>query len=296
MNVEPTTEDSSTALGPDNQKPPPPIGDDYDQLVRELVFDKRAQPKDRTKTEEEIAQEEKEALEKAERARLRRMMGEEGEETDEEGQRKKRSRGGDDLDGDFIKGDEDEGWAGMGTGLTVAGAPQTSDDGEDDSEPTDPEQDAEDLESGSEDEDNDEDGSSSDESGEVEERSQESTTKPKGRLMTLTSSPRNPNELPFAFQCPSSHEEFLEILNGVDRADIGTVIERIRKLHHPSLGENNKFKLQVCPAVDQYLKSQLTQEVGFHLCPSRPHNIRLKRAATRTCSSRCYPTPLCRAQ
>ena len=49
---------------------------EYDQVIRELVFDKRAQPKDRLKTEEEIALEEKKKLEKQERQRIRRMNGE----------------------------------------------------------------------------------------------------------------------------------------------------------------------------------------------------------------------------
>jgi len=255
MDTEPTTKDSATALGPYKLEPPPPVGDDYDQLVRELIFDKRSQPKDRTKTEEEIAQEEKEALEKAERARLRRMMGEDDEESDEEDERRKRRRGGDDLDDDFMEEGGDEGWAGIGTGLTVSGAPQASDDDEDASEHTDPEQDDSDEESESsehEGENGDEDGSDSDESNGGEEHIEESlksTTKSKGRSKTLRSPPRNSKELPFTFPCPSSHEEFLEILEGVDQADIGTVVERIRKLHHPSLGEKNQFKLQVRLAI-----------------------------------------------
>jgi nucleolar protein 14 len=263
MDAEPTTEESATALGPDNPKPPPPAGDDYDHLVRELVFDKRSQPKDRTKTEEEIAQDEKEALEKAERARLRRMMGEEDEETDEEGGRRKRPRGGDDLDDDFIGDDKDEGWAGIGTGLQVSGAPQASDD-EDGTEHTDPEQDEEDQESGSGAE--DEDGNQSnyeDESDGSEEQVQtplESTRKPEGRSKSLTSLPKNPKELPFTFPCPSSHDEFLEISEGVDRTDIGTVIDRIRKLHHPSFGEKNKSMLQV------YLASSRSQTKAHSAC------------------------------
>ncbi|KAJ3556799.1 hypothetical protein NM688_g1821 [Phlebia brevispora] len=70
---------------------------EYDQFVRELAFEKRAKPKDRTKTEEELAKEEKEALEKAERRRIRRMNGEEDEnDSDEEGagKKKRRQRGG----------------------------------------------------------------------------------------------------------------------------------------------------------------------------------------------------------
>jgi nucleolar protein 14 len=40
--------------------------DAYDKLVKEMVMDQRARPSDRTKTPEEIAQEEKERLEKLE--------------------------------------------------------------------------------------------------------------------------------------------------------------------------------------------------------------------------------------
>lgn len=59
--------------------------DNYDQHVRELAFDKRAKAKDRTKTEEELALEEKEALEKAENRRQRRMMGKDEDGSDEDG-------------------------------------------------------------------------------------------------------------------------------------------------------------------------------------------------------------------
>ena len=162
-------------------------------------------------------------------------------------------RDGDDLDDDFLEVGGDEGWAGIGTGLTVAGAPQAFDHDEGASEHTDPEQDDSGEDSGRsehEGEDGDEDGSdSSDESSGGEEHIEESlksTAKSKERSKTLRSLPGNSKELPFTFPCPSSHEEFLEILEGVDQADIGTVVERIRKLHHPILGEKNQFRLQVC--------------------------------------------------
>jgi nucleolar protein 14 len=48
---------------------------DYDRFLKELAYDRRAKATDRTKTEEEIALEEKEELEKAEAARMRRMKG-----------------------------------------------------------------------------------------------------------------------------------------------------------------------------------------------------------------------------
>uniref|UniRef100_A0A0E0KG45 Nucleolar protein 14 n=1 Tax=Oryza punctata TaxID=4537 RepID=A0A0E0KG45_ORYPU len=49
--------------------------DAYDKLVKEMVMDQRARPSDRTKTPEEIAQEEKERLEKLEEERQKRMLG-----------------------------------------------------------------------------------------------------------------------------------------------------------------------------------------------------------------------------
>jgi hypothetical protein len=44
MDAGPATDDPATALGLDNPKSPL-VGDDYDHLVCELVFDKRSQPK-----------------------------------------------------------------------------------------------------------------------------------------------------------------------------------------------------------------------------------------------------------
>nr|CAB3498511.1 unnamed protein product [Digitaria exilis] len=49
--------------------------DTYEKLVKEMVMDQRARPSDRTKTPEEIAQEEKERLEKLEEERQKRMLG-----------------------------------------------------------------------------------------------------------------------------------------------------------------------------------------------------------------------------
>src|SRR5579859_1356817 len=49
----------------------------YDAALREMVYDKRSKPTERTKTEAEIALEEKERLETLEKERLRRMRGEE---------------------------------------------------------------------------------------------------------------------------------------------------------------------------------------------------------------------------
>jgi nucleolar protein 14 len=60
-----------------------------------------------------------------------------------------------------------------------------------------------------------------------------------------TPGPTSSNELPYTFPCPSSHEEFLDIIGGLADQDSLTVIERIRTLHHPSLSAENPSKLQV---------------------------------------------------
>ena len=227
----------------------PETEQDYDTHVRELAFEKRAQPKDRTKTEEELALEEKEALEKAERKRRRRMLGEDEEESDEDDgrgrlkNRRKRERGADDLDDDF---QEDEEFGGLGTGL---GGEVKSDvgavihdrfdgSGEDDDDDDDSDEAGED---GSEDSHAQDD---SDENSEAEEGDHSDLTS-RRKLSKAPSNRKESKELPFTFPCPETHEEFLKIVEEVEDNDVPTVIKRIRALYHSSLAPENKFKLQV---------------------------------------------------
>jgi nucleolar protein 14 len=206
----------------------------YDQFVRELVFDQRSKPKDRTKTEEELALETKNALEKAERQRIRRMNGEDdGEDSGEESRPAKRRRliGGDDLEDDFGSSGECDG---LGGGL----------------EPN--------LDNSSESGDVTDDSSDADSDVSEEEMEQDNNCEPPWRGLTNASGskPSNAernghrgskgsNELPYTFPCPASHEEFLDVIEGIVDQDISIVVERIRALHHPSLGAENPSKLQV---------------------------------------------------
>ncbi|KAI9447922.1 nucleolar protein 14 [Lactarius indigo] len=193
----------------------------YDQFVRELVFDQRSKPKDRTKTEEELALEAKTALEKAERQRVRRMNGEDDDENSEGEKPRKRRRpiGGDDLEDDFSDVDESGGLA----------------------KDSNSEHNGSDNGSGTE-----EDGASEEHDPTPSWSGLPSVTGP----ATLGSEERAPgwptgsNELPYTFPCPSSHEEFLDIVGGLPDQDSLTVIERIRTLHHPSLSSENPSKLQ----------------------------------------------------
>jgi len=203
----------------------------YDQFVRELVFDQRSKPKDRSKTEEELALEAKLALEKAERQRIRRMNGEDSAESSgEEGRPAKRRRliGGDDLEDDFD--DDADDWDGLGRGL-ISSSDNIGEEG------------------GFVDDDRKEDSESEDEtaSDHDSEPPWDGLGSPNlsGVERKAPQGPKGSHELPYTFPCPSSHEEFLDILEGVVDQDVPTVVERIRALHHPSLGAENASKLQV---------------------------------------------------
>lgn len=71
---------------------------EYDSKVRELTYDRRSVPADRTKTEEEVAREHEAKLKALETARVNRMNG-----LDEE-----RAQAGDDLDDNFWNGSDGE--------------------------------------------------------------------------------------------------------------------------------------------------------------------------------------------
>lgn len=214
---------------------------DYDQHVRELALDRRAKPKDRTKTEEELAVEAKEALEKAEKKRLKRMMGEEDDSDDEgaEGRGKKRPReaGGDDLEDDF-ENEDALAWDGLGAGLQ--GGARAGDGDEDGS-------DADDGSQGEEDEDEDGESASGSEGDDDESENAEepAPSRPTSKKPSKPSTNSAVKELPFTFPCPETHDEFLAIVKDVEDAEVPVVVQRIRSLYHPSLAEDNKFKLQV---------------------------------------------------
>ena len=212
----------------------------YDVLVRELALDKKAKPKDRTKTEEELALETKEALEKAERKRLKRIMGEEdGSNSEEDGpsakKKARRQAGADDLEDDF-QDDEDTPWGRLGAGLDADMASNI--EWGDNSEGR-----------GSETGSKDDEGDNSDEESETSEaESDEDETdheERRRRAEPTKHSESGNKELPFTFPCPESIDEFLSVVEGLRDEDIPTVVQRIRALYHPSLAMENKFKLQV---------------------------------------------------
>jgi nucleolar protein 14 len=232
--VRPTSTQDSSSMKHGDQE--------YDHFVRELAFDKRAKPKDRTKTEDELALEEKEALEVAERARIRRMMGlEDDSETEAEGRKgrkRKRERGGDDMEDDFVNEDGEDVLATIGTGL-VGEREQLYEEEDEETDSTEDEEDA----TGSSDEDQDSLGSDSG-VGHLGNRIDDSS--PSSSLTRNGNGKAKGQGLPFTFPCPASHEDFLSIIENIDDGDVPLVVQRIRSLHHPSLSKDNPAKLQVC--------------------------------------------------
>ncbi|KAK9934985.1 hypothetical protein M0R45_022104 [Rubus argutus] len=81
--------------------------DSYDKLERELAMERRAQPSNRTKTPEEIAQEEREQLERLEEERQKRMLptddhsDDDSEDAEKPSSLRPRSISGDDLGDSF---------------------------------------------------------------------------------------------------------------------------------------------------------------------------------------------------
>lgn len=83
-------------------EPEKPKPDEYDMMVRQLVFDMKAKPSDKMKSEEEIAKEEQERLQKLEAERLRRMRG-----GDDKTIRRPKHISADDLNDGFILNKDD---------------------------------------------------------------------------------------------------------------------------------------------------------------------------------------------
>lgn len=273
---------------------------DYDQYVRALAFEARAKPKDRTKTEEELAKEEKERLEAAERDRLRRMQGLAPAGSDEEDGVGKRRKGkgkgkeikkkkngrkpeADDLSDDFIESgdedEEDEGY-GLGEGIGASGANSGEDSDEEDDEGSDDEEDDEDeddedLEDGSE----DADGSDLEDLDESAAESGEDDAVDLPHLKRVkTARPQSTKkEIPFTFACPTTHDDLLDIMDGLSEADVEIVSKRIRALYHPSLGEGNKERLQTFLGIllDHILYLASTSESFATISLLTPHVIGL---------------------
>jgi nucleolar protein 14 len=223
---------------------------EYDLRLRQLAQDKRAKPTEKSKTEEQIAEERARKIQELQAKAQRRMQGA-PESSDEEEERgmKAGDDGAEEKDdfglGSGIKarptmaelGVEDEDDFIIDEDLVASVSNMESDDDSESSEERNPEEEAEDE----------------DEDDEFTEGllSAEEATRPE--FLTGANAPIPEvelpaengvnGELPYVFDCPQSHDELLEVFEDVNILDIPTAIQRIRALYHPKLSSENKEKL-----------------------------------------------------
>ncbi|XP_062211762.1 uncharacterized protein LOC133912845 [Phragmites australis] len=259
--------------------------DTYDKLVKEMVMDQRARPSDRTKTPEEIAQEEKERLEKLEKERQKRMFGtadssdEDDDNEDDHHMKLDNSKpiSGDDL-GDSFTLDESKrkkkGWVDEiyeKEGREIGDDAAASDDGESDDEH------AGDDEAANEeydDEDVDEEDSSDNDLGNISARDWEQSDDDevdvgedeiedfkekehgingkvvKNDVQTLkresNAAPQvKDSDLPFVIDAPNNLKDLSSLLDGHSEIEIIEILRRIRTCNSIRLAAENRRKMQV---------------------------------------------------
>ena len=162
------------------------------------------------------------------------MLGEDPDETEDEAgndRKRKRARGGDDLDDDFV---EDVRASDLGIGL-----------GEEDLSGRKTEEETSGQETSDRESDGDSDDSESSGDSGAEEFGTDDDLKDDLAVTRIRKASIVSAELPYTFPAPESHEDFLEIIEDVQDNDVPTVVQRIRTLYHPSLSPDNKLKLQV---------------------------------------------------
>lgn len=233
---------------------------DYDLAVRKMVADKRAKPTTRTKTEEQIAEEQSKRLRELEDKRLRRMRGEEVSDSEEE----EEDSGSDSDEAEEeeenrpaveIIRDDDDGEADFGLGKGIKMRPTAAELGFDDEDDFLIDDGL--VASGSDLDELDDDSfneSDEDETGDADDDEDDEFTK---GLLTETETKdvifneskkgqtagQTEDGLPFTFPCPQSHAEFLVVIKDIPLPKLPTVVQRIRALYHPKLLSTNKEKL-----------------------------------------------------
>ncbi|CAB3360445.1 Hypothetical predicted protein [Cloeon dipterum] len=252
--------------------------DDYDKAVRALVFEAKGVPTDRLKSEEEIAKEEKERLEKLEAERVARMHGK------YDGLKPApKHRSADDLDDGFeyeeddpmLSYDADGNVQISDSNLRVQSVEEDDDDDDDQEERSEKEEseeegseeegeeeEEEDQESGDEDdneeaEDEEDDADSLSDlrlqvsEDEEEEKPVKNTLKKRknatdarpdlAKLKEMMEQARK--ELPFTYTVPENYMDFVELFEDKALAQQSVILERMIKCNHPKLGNNNTAKL-----------------------------------------------------
>ncbi|KAK4128807.1 Nop14-like protein [Parathielavia appendiculata] len=232
------------------------VDKEYDIRVKQLAADKRAQPAERTKTEEEKAEEESKRLKELEEKRLKRMRGEMDEEDEEEDEQEEgKSKGGKGAaDGDAYDPFQTEEVDEFGLGKGVKYRPTATELGFDDEDDflidddlvasgSDLELESDDMEG----EESDEEGAGSQFGSDDDEFVKGILTEAviKDPVFQTDDNAKGDDEhgIPYTFPCPQSHDDMLKILEGIDVTKTPVAVQRIRALYHPKLDSKNKERL-----------------------------------------------------
>ncbi|GME68056.1 unnamed protein product [[Candida] boidinii] len=180
----------------------------YDMKVRELALDRRAVPSERTKTDEELAEERKKKMAELEAARLRRMEG--LIDNDNDGAEK----GADDLDDDFWDAGSDN----EEEGFKI----QYSDEENDDEE--------------EEEQEEDDDEEEAQPNGKKRASSKKEITIKIGDKVISLKSSRVATSIP----CPSNLDELLKLIGDNEYNETIPIIKKVFEVYQPKLAIGNK--------------------------------------------------------
>ncbi|KAK7745295.1 nucleolar complex protein 14 [Cytospora paraplurivora] len=230
---------------------------DYDIAVKKMIQDKRAKPTSRTKTEEQVAEQEEKRLRELEEKRLKRMRGEpvsESEEEDEDSEPEAKEQNVQKPAFEILPIDGDEVDFGLGKGIKTR--PTATDLGFDDEDDFIIEDDLvasgsdiDDLDDGEFDLSDKEDGPEEFDDDDDDEFTKGLLTESESKDAVFKAEKQGVNAnsvadgLPYTFPCPQSHDEFLELVKDIPLAKQPTVVQRIRALYHPKLKSEYKEKL-----------------------------------------------------
>lgn len=230
---------------------------EYDERLRQMVFDQRSKPTERTLTEEEKLRLEAQKLRELEEKRLRRMKGEQddGSEDNEDGEQAPQN----------IKDSnpDDEDAYGLGSG--IPNSVQARELGVEDEDDfviennlvaSESELVASDNESS--------DGTSKSSRDEYDEYDDHDDQEFVQDLLSSTDFGKaglahgsargdslsiKDDTLAYTYPCPQNHKDLLLITDNILLDDFPTVVQRIRALYHPKLNNENKAKLAIFSGV-----------------------------------------------
>ncbi|KAL3699158.1 hypothetical protein R1sor_017180 [Riccia sorocarpa] len=263
--------------------------DDYDKMMKEMIFDIRGHASDRLKTDDEVIKEERERLEELERKRKQRMLGEdsddEGSENDDKDgkensrEKKKKQRreiSGDDLGENFVLDEEEkEGRGWVDEVLARRGDEEAESDEEGGSDEEEEEEEDEDDDEDEEEEEDDLDGGEGSEEETREEllekvrlaieRKKKLEEKQEKAAKKAPEIREAQDALPFVINAPQTLAEFRTLVDERPEEELVVAIQRIRTCNAISLAAENRRKMQIFYNVLLQYFGSLAAEKPFHL-------------------------------